>query len=133
MKTAGDALIKVIKTGLYPLEITKSTKYNQLYVTCQDEPGPNINSKGCVTIINMTTYQSYNYQVGYQPHGIGVDETNDLLIIASRNISSSGPTPHHTGVCGRNGFVNYFDLNSMNLLPKKTEVASDPYSIAVKP
>jgi hypothetical protein len=46
---------------------------------------------------------------------------------------SSGPAPHHTGNCGRNGFVNYFDLNSMQLLDKKTEVASDPYSVSIRP
>ena len=133
MKTAGDLLIKVIQTGKYPLEFAKSIKHNQLFVTCQDEPSLNINSKGCVTAINMTTYQAQNYPVGYQPHGIGVDDVRDLLIVASRNILSSGPAPHHTGVCGRNGFVNYLDLNTMNVLSKKTEVASDPYSIAVKP
>jgi hypothetical protein len=71
--------------------------------------------------------------VGFQPHGIGLDETNGYVIVASRNVLTNGPTPHHTGVCGRNGFVNYFNITSMQLLSKQTEVASDPYSVSVRP
>ena len=81
----------------------------------------------------MNTYSATNYPVGFQPHGIGLDETNGYVIIASRNVLTNGPTPHHTGVCGRNGFVNYFNITSMQLLSKQTEVASDPYSVSVRP
>ena len=81
----------------------------------------------------MITLQATNFSVGYQPHGLGIDEANNILVVASRNIQINGPTPHHTGVCGRNGFVSYFNINTMQLLSKKTEVASDPYSVAVRP
>jgi DNA-binding beta-propeller fold protein YncE len=133
MSTAGDILLQTIATGQYPLEIVKSSVRNKLYVTCQDEPSGNSNTKGCVTVIDMTTYQATNYSVGYQPHGISIDETNGYVVVASRNILTNGPMPHHTGVCGRNGFVNYFNINNMTLLSKTTEVASDPYSIAIRP
>ena len=128
----GDVLIQTIQTGLYPLEITKSTSRNKLYVVCQEEPNSKPTIKGCITVIDMTNYQKTNYPVGYQPHGIVLDETNGYVIVASRNLLTNGPTPHHTGVCGRNGFVNYFKLSTMELLTKKTEVASDPYSVAIK-
>jgi DNA-binding beta-propeller fold protein YncE len=133
MRTAGDSLLQIITTGQYPLEFAKSISKNKLYVSCQDEPSSNPNTRGCVTVIDMTTYQAINYSIGYQLHGIAIDETNDYLIVASRNLLTTGPLPHHTGVCGRNGFVNYFKLSTMELLSKKTEVASDPYSVGVKP
>lgn len=133
MSTAGDVFIQSIPTGQYPLEIIKSNSKNKLYVSCQDEPSANANSKGCVTVIDMSTYQASNFPVGYQPHGLAIDETNGFLIVASRNISSNGPVPHHSGTCGRNGFVNYFKISTMELLKQKTEIASDPYSVAIRP
>lgn len=133
MNTADNSLLQVINTGVYPLEMVKSVSKNKLYVTCNNDPNPNPKILGSVTVIDMTTYLSNNYKVGYQPHGIGLDETNGYLIVASRNFITSGPAPHHTGICGRNGFINYFKLSNMELLNKKTEVASDPYSVAVKP
>ncbi len=130
--TANDALLQTINTGQYPLEFAMSSSKNKIYVVCQDEPSSIPNTKGSVTVIDMTTYQSSNHSVGYQPHGIALDEKNGYVIVASRNLAN-GPTPHHTGVCGRNGFVNYFNINTMQLLSKKTEVASDPYSVFVRP
>ncbi|MES2513050.1 MAG: hypothetical protein V4580_02855 [Bacteroidota bacterium] len=133
MSAAGDVLLQTISTGQYPLELAISASRNKLYVTCEYEPSINPNSKGCVNVIDMATYQSTKHLVGYEPHGVIIDETNGLLVVASRNTGSTGPTPHHTGVCGRNGFVNYFNINTMQLLSKKTEVASDPYSVAIRP
>ncbi len=133
INTAGDVLLQTINTGQYPLEFAKSISKNKLYVSCLNEPGLSPNSKGCVNVIDMTTYQNTKYMVGYEPHGIIIDETNELVVVASRNIGATGPVPHHTGVCGRNGFINYFNINTMQLLSKKTEVASDPYSITIRP
>jgi len=133
MSTVGDNLLQVINTGEYPQEMVKSSNKNKLYVTCVEDPNTNPKIHGSVTVIDMSSYVANNYKVGYQPHGIGLDEANGYVIVANRNIISNGPTPHHTGVCGRNGFVNYFNINTMQLLSKKTEVASDPYSVAVRP
>jgi YVTN family beta-propeller protein len=133
LRTSDNALLATIPTGRYPQEIAMSIKKNSIYISCQNDPNPNPRILGSVTEINMDTYQYSNYKLGYQLHGIEVDDELDLVIVASRNISSSGPLPHHTGECGRNGFINYFQLSTMTLLTKKTEVASDPYSIAVTP
>lgn len=133
LSTIGNTLLQTISTGVYPQEIAKSNSKNKLYVTCTNDPNPNPKILGSVTMIDMNTYAAINYKVGYQPHGIAVDETNGYVIVASRNILTNGPTPHHTGVCGRNGFVNYFKINSMQLTNKETEVASDPYSITMRP
>jgi len=133
LRTSDNLLLATIPTGKYPQEIAMSIQKNTIYISCQEDPNPNPKILGSVTEINMNTYQYSNYKVGYQPHGIEVDEGNDLVIVANRNVSSTGPAPHHSGNCGRNGFINYFKLSTMSLLTKKTEVASDPYSIAVKP
>ncbi len=132
LKTSDNSLLQIIPTGSYPQEFAKSIALNKLYVSCENDINVNPKVKGSVTEIDMTTYQSANYSVGYLPHGIAVDEANNLLLVASRNIFTTGPMPHHTGVCGRNGFVSYFNLSNMSLLPKTIEVASDPYSISIK-
>ncbi len=131
LRTADNVLLQVIPTGAYPQEITKSSLYNKIYVSCEKDPNANSKIQGSVTQIDITTYQATNYKVGYLPHGIAVDEARNLLLVASRNIFTTGPTPHHTGICGRNGFINYFNLNTMELQSKQTEVASDPYSITL--
>ena len=133
MQTIGDVFLNAVPTGVYPVEMVISTQRNKLYVTCMEDPNSNPKILGSVSVIDMSTYSIANYKVGYEPHGIGIDEVNQTLIVSSRNVLSNGPTPHHTGVCGRNGFVNYFNINTMQLLGKKTEVAADPYSLAVRP
>lgn len=133
LSTIDNSLIQIIPTGVFPQEIAKSISRNKLYVTCVNDPNPDPKIQGSVTVIDMSSYNSVNYKVGYQPHGIALDESNGYVIVASRNILANGPTPHHTSNCGRNGFVNYFKINNMQLISKDTEVASDPYSVAVRP
>lgn len=133
LSTIDNSLLQTISTGVYPQEMALSVSQNKLYITCVNDPNSNPKIQGSVTVIDMSTYVSNNYKVGYQPHGISVDEANGYVIVASRNILTDGPTPHHTGACGRNGFVNYFKVNNMQLSNKKTEVASDPYSVTIRP
>jgi DNA-binding beta-propeller fold protein YncE len=133
MQTAGDVFLFAVPTGEYPSEMIISPQRNKLYVTCMEEPNANPKIKGCVSVIDINSYSVIDHNMGYEPHGIGIDEVNQVLIVSNRNILASGPTPHHTGVCGRNGFLNYFNINTMQLLTKKTEVASDPYSLTVRP
>ena len=133
MNTATDLLLQIINTGTYPSEFAKSSVQQKLYVTCENQLNPS-NSKqiGCVSVIDMNSFSVTNYPVGFQPHGLALDETNNYLIVASRNVLSNGPAPHHTSNCGRNGFVNFFKLSTMQLLDKQIEVASDPYSIGMR-
>lgn len=133
MQTAGDVFLYAVPTGEYPSEMLISPQRNKLYVTCMEEPNANPKIKGCVSVIDINSYSVIDHNMGYEPHGIGIDEINQVLIVSNRNILASGPTPHHTGVCGRNGFLNYFNINTMLLLTKKTEVAADPYSLTVRP
>ncbi|MBI3520399.1 MAG: hypothetical protein HY062_13740 [Bacteroidetes bacterium] len=133
MSTAGDVYVTSVPTGTFPQEIAKSDNRGKIYVSCTEDLSGGGNTRGSVTVIDMNNYANANYPVGYQLHGINIDETNGYLIVASRNLLGTGPTPHHTGVCGRNGFVSYFKIGTMELLSKKTEVAADPYAIAIRP
>ncbi len=132
MQTAGDVFLSAIPTGQFPVEMVLSPVRNKIYVTCMEDPNPNPKILGSVSVIDISNYSVSNYKVGYEPHGIGIDEVNQILVVSSRNVLTNGPVPHHTGICGRNGFLNYFNVNTMQLLLKTTEVASDPYSLTIK-
>ena len=54
---------------------------------------------------------------GWQPHGIAVDDDNNMVYVSNRNINSNGPPPHHSTYCGgRNGYVSIIDINTLSLL-----------------
>jgi len=79
-------------------------------------------------------YTTTKIKCGFQPHGIAVDESKNLLYVLSRNILSKGPAPHHTSECiGRNGFVNFVDLNTFTPMKKRYELSVDPYFIFARP
>ncbi len=134
---SNDSLIAVIPVGTNPLEFAISKKQSQLFVTCGEDPNvTGGNFKGSVYVINYNTLQIekiLNDKL-YQPHGIQVDEKNNLLIVASENANPNGPVPHHTSLCGgRNGYVSFYDLNTLQQLYNyKTEVSVDPYQVAVR-
>ena len=74
-------------------------------------------------------------RVGWQPHGIAVDEAAGGLVVANRNYEGSGPAPHHPAACaGKNGYLSIVSLTTLLKDPKfKPEVSVDPYSIAIRP
>ncbi len=126
-------VIKTINVGTYPVEMSISPAKNKLFVACMEDVTSFPGFHGSVSRIDLTTFSEMRIQVGSMPHGIAVDESNGLVYVASRNILSSGPPPHHTSVCaGRNGFVSFIDLNTFTLKPKQTEISSDPYSVAFR-
>jgi DNA-binding beta-propeller fold protein YncE len=123
-----------ISTGKYPQEIIFSPVFNSYFVSCTYDSTTFSGSMGLVSKINASAFSVTNLKVGYQPHGIAVDENKRLLYVASRNVQSNGPAPHHTSQCnGRNGFVNFIDLVSFTVLPKRYELSVDPYFIFTRP
>jgi len=129
-----DQQVTVYNTAFYPQEIVYSESTQQYFVSCPYDSTTFPNSMGVVTAFNKQLSSSTNIKVGYQPHGIGVDENKKILYVVSRNILTSGPTPHHTNVCGnRNGFLNLIDMQSLKVLPKKFELSSDPYFVFARP
>jgi YVTN family beta-propeller protein len=136
MKTSNDSLLAVIKTGNYPLEMAFSESRPYLFVTCmEDSAGVPAFTKGSVAVIDYKTHSLVRKVYGfYQPHGIAVDDVHGRVYVASRNKSSQGPQPHHTTACGgRNGFLKYIVLGTLELHPSyKVEVSVDPYAVAIR-
>lgn len=130
---ASQTVTNVINVGTYPVEMAISTSKNKLFVTCMEDLTSFPGQHGSVSIIDMTTFAEQRIQVGFMPHGIGVDENKKLVYVASRNLLTTGPPPHHSAVCaGRNGFVSFIDLNTLIVKPTRTEISVDPYSVGVR-
>ena len=129
---SSNSVTAVIPTGTFPQEIVYSNALNQYFVSCTDDKENGAN--GSVSKIDGSTFAHIKKPCGYQPHGLAVDETKNLLYVLSRNTASSGPPAHHTSQCaGKNGFVNFIDLNNFSLLAKKYELSVDPYFIFARP
>jgi DNA-binding beta-propeller fold protein YncE len=123
-----------IPTGVFPQEIIYSEATNQYFVSCTEDYQTLPGATGILTRIQGSDYSATHIKCGYQPHGMAVDETRKVLYVLSRNVSTDGPLPHHTSECaGRNGFVNFIDLNTFRVLPGKYELSADPYYIVIRP
>lgn len=131
---ASHLVTDVIPTGVFPQEVVYAKSTNQYFVSCTDDSTMFPNSHGVISRIDATSFNATVIKCGFQPHGIAVDESKKLLYVLSRNISVSGPLPHHTSQCnGRNGFVNFIDLNTFTVLSKQYELSVDPYFIFARP
>lgn len=131
---ASQTVTKIIPVGTYPVEMAlTSPSKHKLYVTCMEDVSSFPGFHGSVSEIDIIAQTERRIQVGFMPHGIAVDEANGLVYVASRNVLSSGPPPHHSSGCGgRNGFVSFISLNSFTLKSKRIEVSNDPYSVALR-
>lgn len=130
-------LLKVIPVGTFPQEFALSHVKPYLFVSCQEEvtaefPG----YRGAVYVINYNTMELVARIPGpfFQIHGLTVDDQRGLLYIASRNVRSDGPAPHHTSECGgRNGYYNVYDINTFQSYNgKRYESSVDPYSADIR-
>ncbi len=120
-----------IPTPYYPQELVYSKKYTSWYLTCSGDGSPT--DPGSVMKIN-SDLSTLTLRHGAQPHGLAVDERSGLLYVLSRNISSSGPLPHHTSQCqGKNGFVSFLDPLDLKSTGDKFELSVDPYFIYPQP
>lgn len=140
---SNDSLLAIIPVGALPSAMSVSATHNYLFVSCQEDTLSFSGFRGSVAIIdianNALVTKMYS---GHQPHGIAVDDNNNLVYVANRNSSSGGPAPHHSisiSTCsGKNGYVTFIDMNTLSLVQqgsssKKVEVSVDPYSIAIRP
>lgn len=132
-----DKLLKVLPVGTLPQEIALSTSKPYIFVSCQEESTPEFPGfKGAVYVIDYNTLELVRRIPGpfYQIHGIAVDDKNGKVYVASRNVSTTGPAPHHTSQCGgRNGYYSIIDLNTLQMNSnKRFESTVDPYSADVR-
>lgn len=131
---ASKSVSQVIQTGIFPQEIMYSETRDEYFISCTSDDQMFPNSMGVITRIKGSGLTATHIPCGYQPHGMAVDDRHGILYVLSRNTDSKGPPPHHTSAClGKNGFVNFVDLNTFKLLPKKYELSVDPYYIALRP
>ncbi len=126
-------LINIISTGSFPQEMVISPTDKKLYISCTYDSISFPGSYGSVYVMNTLNYLVSKINVGFMPHGIGLDESKNLLYVASRNILANGPAPHHTGVCsGRNGYINYVNTQTLLIEKRRTEISIDPFSVGVR-
>jgi len=106
-----------------------------LFVTCPGDAVSFPGNLGSVFVINYNTKSIIKkINTGFEPYGLGVDRTKKVVAVANSNLNSGGPAPHHTTGCGgRNGYVTFIDLNTLELIPgKKIEVAVFPRFVSVR-
>lgn len=133
--SSNDSLIAIIPTCKIPEEMSFSTTTPYLFVTSFKDTSTFSPNTGCVTIINYQTKTFVkNIYTGFQPHQLRVDDADGYVFVANRNISMSGPAPHHVSSCtGRNGYATAIDLNTLELVPNfKVELSVDPYSVSIR-
>lgn len=124
----------IVPTGVYPQEVIYSVSSNRYVVSCTNDTVTVQGAHGIISVIHPASFAVQHIKCGFQPHGIACDENKKLLYVLSRNILSSGAPPHHSSACsGRNGFMNFIDLNTMKVLPDKYELSVDPYFIYPRP
>lgn len=136
VNASNDSVLKSIPMGNFPLEMTLSKKRNLLFVTCQEDTNPIFPFfKGSVKAVDLSTLSVVKtfYEQFYQPHGIAVDDSRDLLYVASTNANPTGPSPHHASECaGRIGYFHVIDLNTWVDIITKSELSVFPYSVGVR-
>lgn len=133
--TADDKLLKTIPVGSFPQEIAISESKNYLFAACMEDTLNFPGQRGSIAVIDLNTLSLIKHvYTGHQPHGVAVDDVKKEVIVANRNRSNGGPAPHHTSECGgRNGYITFIDLNTLELIPKKKiEVSVDPYFVSVR-
>jgi len=134
MQTSNDSLLAVIPTGKFPQEMSISKTYPYLFVSCMEDNNSNEQELSSVLVINYQTFKVVkSIYAGYQSHGVAVDDEHKRVYVANRNILSTGPSPHHQGVCsGRNGYVTAISLITLEPIKQiKAEVSIDPYGIGI--
>jgi DNA-binding beta-propeller fold protein YncE len=116
LNTSNDSLLAVIPVGKFPQEFATSATYPYIFVTCSEEQ-IDATKKGKVYAIDYNTLQIvFSIYTGFQPHGIVVDDERGLVYVSNLNYDSSGPPPHHVGVCaGRNGYLTIISLANQQL------------------
>lgn len=142
-QTSNDSLLAIIPVGVKPQELDVSHNHPYIFVTCTEDPVSS-NKKGKVYVINYNSMSVINtVYTGYQPHGLAVDDEENLVYVANLNYDSNGPAPHHVSGCGgRNGDLAIINMNTLQLYSKtlsdgnsfiyKNELLSFPYFVSIR-
>ena len=142
-QTSNDSLLAVIPVGLLPQEFDVSQRHPYIFVSCTEEPiSPS--RHGSVYVINYNDLSIVgSVYTGFQPHGLAVDDEENIVYVANLNYDSNSPPPHHVTSCGgRNGNLTIIDMNSLQLYKKtlsdgnsfeyKNELLPFPYFVSLR-
>jgi len=130
---ATEQITNIFNTGYQAQLVVQSAAKNKLYVTAMYDTTAVNKGDGLISVIDLATSSIQHIKVGFMPHGICLDEAKDLLYIISKNAFSNGPAPHHIAVCnGRNGYMNFIRLSTLEVLKKKTELSVGPWWISLR-
>lgn len=135
--TANDQLITTISTGAYPRLMTYDPGSGYIFVACRDEENATVQGeqKGCVSVIDAEnlSFVKNIFNVGNIPHGIGVSQTRNWVIVSSEN-SNALDSAHHPvdGLTGPPGKYNIIDIATLRVLPdQEREIAVFPNATVV--
>jgi DNA-binding beta-propeller fold protein YncE len=129
-----DSLLQVVNTSGVPQMMSFSEKNSTVYVPCMADSS-NLISKSSVNCIDLNSNKLIaTINTGNQPRSCVVDDENNTVWVANRNISGVGWAPHHTTACaGRNGYVTIIDQGTFKLVDNwKCEVSVDPYHVTMR-
>ncbi|MBL7934157.1 MAG: hypothetical protein JNL60_19795 [Bacteroidia bacterium] len=135
IETVHDSIIASVYLGTTPGNIEHIKSTNKLLVTCFDDSVSFPGYIGSLKIINLATMQvEKTIYPGCQPAGIKSNSSKSFALIVNSNISPKGPKPHHiTGCGGRNGFISFLNLETLEIMPsKKYELAVYPSAIDLR-
>lgn len=133
--TQKDSVIKTVLLNAEPTSMDYDPQRKQLLVTCMNDSISFPQNLGSVKVISLQSYEVIKtIYTGYQPNGIRINTAFGYAAVVNSNINPKGPKPHHTSACnGRNGYVTFIDLNTLELIPsKKFELAVYPTTIDLK-
>ena len=142
-QTSNDSLLAIIPVGLLPQEFDVSVNYPYIFVSCTEEPVSST-KHGSIYIINYNDLSIVaSVYSGFQPHGLAVDDDENLLYVANLNYDPNAPPPHHVSGCGgKNGNLTIIDINTLQLYKKtladgtsfqyKNELLSFPYFVSMR-
>lgn len=133
-----DSLLAAVSVGRVPSEMALDLGRNRMFVSCMEETalhGGDPLKKGAIAVLDLLPFGlDRMVYTGYQPHGLAVDPSQGVLVVAHRNSDPSGPPPHHGSSCqGRNGFLGLLDLQSLQPISGyKPELSVDPFAVSVR-
>ena len=130
-----DSVLASIFLNAAPTAMDYSIREKRLFVSCMDDSLSFHGNLGSVKIISLETNQIIKtINSGYQPNGITINQEYSYAAVVNSNISPKGPQPHHTSGCkGRNGYVTFIDLSTLELIQGlKLELAVYPSGISLR-
>jgi DNA-binding beta-propeller fold protein YncE len=122
--------------GLTPTSMAIDHAGGRLFVSCMDDSLSFAGHLGSVSVYDLGTLNLLaRIRAGYQSSGLCVVPEHGYLAVVNSNVNPKGPAPHHKAGCeGRNGYITFVDLKTLQLLPgKKFELSVYPVAILGAP